>query len=115
MTQDSVQTVATLGTTIAGEDLANNVLDTEIPGVYLGINTATTTVVKSGAGKLYSLFIAAGTLGAVTVYDNTAGSGTTIIPTFTPTIAISIPLNVTFNTGLTIVTGSATVISVSYR
>lgn len=82
---------------------------------YTAINTATTTVVKSGTGVLHSLSVAAGTLGAITVYDNTAGSGTTIMRTFTPTVAGNFVLDVAFSTGLTIVTAAATVVTVSYR
>ncbi len=87
----------------------------DAPYLYTAINTATTTTVKSGAGVLHSITVAAGTLGAITVYDNTAGSGTTIMRTFTPTAAGTFVLDVSFNTGLTIVTAAATVVTVSYR
>ncbi len=82
---------------------------------YAAINTATTTTVKSGIGILHTITVAAGTLGAITVYDNTAGSGTTIMRTFTPTVAGTYILDVAFTTGLTIVTAAATVVTVSYR
>lgn len=82
---------------------------------YAAINTATTTTVKSGIGILHTITVAAGTLGAITVYDNTAGSGTTIMRTFTPTVAGTYILDVGFTTGLTIVTAAATVVTVSYR
>jgi len=108
----------TLATLIAGEDLTNNVLKTEQRFSYAAISTATTTTVKSGAGFVHTITIAGGTLGAITVYDNTAGSGTAIIPTFTPTATLPCPtiiLDETFSTGLTIVTAAATIINVSYR
>ncbi len=108
----------TLATEIAGEDLTNNVLKVEQRFSYAAISTATTTTIKSGAGFIHTLNIVGGTLGAITVYDNTAGSGTTIIPTFTPTATLpcpSIVLDQTFATGLTIVTAAATIINVGYR
>jgi hypothetical protein len=78
------------------------------------ITTAATTVVKSGAGKVAYLNILGGTLGAITVYDNTAASGTVLVPTFTPTGTACLILEVTFSVGLTIVTAAATVLQVSY-
>jgi hypothetical protein len=80
------------------------------------INTATTTVVKSGAGKLAYLNILGGTLGAITIYDNTAASGTVLVPAFTPTatVPVCLTLEVTFSVGLTIVTAAASVLQVSY-
>lgn len=85
---------------------------------YATITTATTTTIKSGAGVIKSINILGGTLGAITVYDNTAGSGTTIFPTFTPSATLPCPpitLEEAFTTGLTIVTAAATIINVSYR
>lgn len=82
------------------------------------ISSATTTTIKTGSGLVHTICILGGTLGAITVYDNTAGSGTTICPTFTPTAAVPCPtitLDQTFGTGLTIVTAAATIINVSYR
>lgn len=81
------------------------------------ISTATTTVVKSGTGMLASITILGGTLGAITVYDNTAASGTTICPAFTPATGAmeTLTFNVGFTNGLTIVTAAATVLQVSYQ
>lgn len=86
-----------------------------IPGYnYSNITAAapTTTVVKSGQGILHSITVnTAADTGVITVYDNTSGTGTKIA-TITTTIAASgspTPLiyDVTFNTGLTIVTSTA--------
>ncbi len=80
------------------------------------INTATTTMVKSGPGRLGYLNILGGTLGAITVYDNTVASGTLLLSQFTPTagVPICLCLELAFSTGLTIVTAAATVVQVSY-
>lgn len=81
----------------------------------------TTTVIKSGDGMLHAITIneAAGD-GVITVYDNTAGSGTVIAIITMPTTLLSdaphVALyDVKFSTGLTIVTsGAAQDITVSY-
>lgn len=79
------------------------------------ISTATTTTVKTGAGVLHSIAITETAAGAITIYDNTAGSGTTIA-VFKASIAEgSYMLNIAFTTGLTIVTAGASKLTVSYR
>lgn len=78
----------------------------------------TATTIKTGAGFLHSVAILGGTAGAITVWDNTAGSGTTILPAFTPAnvnLPVTILLDVAFSIGLTVTTGAATVIQFSYR
>lgn len=108
----------TLNTKLAGEDIPNDVLKVEQRFLYQTITTATTTTIKSSSGFLRTITILGGTAGAITVYDNTAGSGTTICPTFTPgavTPPVTLVFDCTFATGLTIVTGAATIIQVSYR
>lgn len=77
----------------------------------VAISTATTTVVSAtGTKGLATLRVLGGTLGAVTIYDNGAGSGTVIVPTVTPVSGAILLENVPFNTGLTVVTASAMVI-----
>jgi hypothetical protein len=108
----------TLGNNIAGENNITNRLNVEPIYSWVVINTATTTTIKSGAGTLHTICILGGTLGTVTAYDNTAGSGTSIFPSFTPSATLpnpSIICDISFTTGLTIVTGSATIILVTYR
>lgn len=107
-----------LNTKLAGEDLVNDVQKVEQRYTYNAISTATTTLVKTGAGFVHTISIVGGTLGAITVYDNTTATGTAIIPTFTPTATLPCPpiiLDASFATGLTIVTAAATIIVVSYR
>ncbi len=68
-----------LGTTIAGEDIANDVLKTEERFSYSVISTAVGTLVKTGAGFLKSLTVNnAGTAWEIDVYDGTASSGATM-------------------------------------
>lgn len=107
---------STLATAVAGEDLTNDVLKVEQRFSYSNIASATTTTVKSGAGFLHSIVINTTAAGTITIYDNTAGSGTKI-----GTIAASVVIgstmmyDVSFATGLTIVTAGASDITVSYR
>jgi hypothetical protein len=50
------------------------------------------------------------------VYDNTAASGTKLIPTFASgTAIVTIPFYNAFSVGLTIVTAAATLIKVNWK
>jgi len=123
----------TLATLLAGEDLTNDLLKVETRATPVNITTNTTTTIKSGAGVLYGFtvnnngFTAAGT---ITIYDNTAGSGTKIgtwtIPIQPPGTTLlattffppALQLNASFSIGLTIVTATtapACDITVLYR
>jgi hypothetical protein len=88
------------------------------PFSYQNISTATTTVVKSGPGQLHSICVnTAAANGTITVYDNTAASGTKIS---TITSYASVPgcflYDTAFWLGLTIVTATATPdVTVSFR
>jgi hypothetical protein len=65
---------------------------------------AVTQVLKSGAGNLQSVVINANTGTSITLYDNTAASGT-IIATIAPNQIVSLDFKgISFSTGLTIVT-----------
>lgn len=79
---------------------------------YSNITAAapTTTVVKSEQGILHSItFNTAVATGVFTVYDNTAASGTKIATITVPASPQPVTLlyDVTFNTGLTIVSATA--------
>jgi len=111
----------TLATALAGEDITNDVLKVEQRFSYANILTATTTTVKSGAGFLHVITFNKPVASEVwTIYDNTAGSGT-IIGTITlpATLLNQGPMtavyDVSFSVGLTIVSGSTTDGTVSYR
>lgn len=111
----SGQSVTDLGTKIAGEDLTVDVLKVEERFTYNNIITNTTTTVKSGAGFLHSIVVNTTSAGAVTIYDNTAGSGTKI-GTMKASIAEGTYIyDVSFATGLTIVTAGASDLTISYR
>lgn len=84
---------------------------------FTNITTATTTAVKSGAGIIDRIIVnTAGAGSTLTLYDNTAASGTKI-GTFTTAAQASLTINCAFATGLTAVTASGTAadITVIYR
>ena len=110
-----VKTNATLSDTLAGEDVVNDVRKTETRGEAVNILTATTTTVKSGPGHLNHLVAVGGTMGNVTIYDNTAASGTVLFGPATPTAGGVIVADIEFSVGLTVVTAAATAISGSVR
>src|SRR6267154_4109254 len=77
------------------------------------ISTATTTVVKSGAGIFHGFCV--NTVGTTVVFfDNTAGSGTKIA-SWTSTALGCFLMDAQFNTGLTAVTVGASDITVLYQ
>lgn len=79
------------------------------------INTATTTTVKSGTGVLRSITLGETAAGPITIYDNTAASGTIIAVLKASIAEQTFMFDVAFSTGLTIVTAGASKLQVSYR
>ena len=105
----------TLGTTIAGEDIPNDVTKVEFRNNATYISTATTTVVKTGAGLLHTIVVQGGTTGTIIGYDNTAAGGT-ILFSFDTTVALATyTFDVSFAIGLTVVTSANTKLTVSAR
>lgn len=112
-------------TTMAGSlpvAIASNqsTLTTQIAGwSFQNITTSTTTTVKSGAGVLHLVNVnTLGTIAStVTIYDNTAGSGTKIATINSLTLSGPFQYDIAFSTGLTLVTTGTVApdITVSYR
>lgn len=124
----SANTKVSQATRIAGEDLTKDLLKVNQVFSATNITTNATTTVQTGAGLLHSFTINNPALISVanltmTVYDNTAGSGTKIgtytVPFgLTTAVPFTVNLNASFATGLTIVTAGPTVaadITVNYR
>lgn len=81
----------------------------------VNITTATTTLIKSGTGILGGLSVNSTAAGTITVYDSITGSGTKI-GTLKASVAEGTYFrNLAFTTGLTIVTGAASDVTVSYK
>lgn len=99
---------------LAGEDQGNGVFKVIKRGNYAYISTATTTTIKTSAGHINNIRVLGGTMGNVTIYDNTAGSGTVMVPAVTPAAGQVLLEDVDFSTGLTIVTAAATILVISF-
>jgi hypothetical protein len=81
---------------------------------YTPVTTATTTLVKSGAGIIGGISVNTTAAGTITVYDSLTASGTKI-GTLKASVAEGTYLsNVTFSIGLTIVTAAASDVTVKW-
>ena len=109
--------LVTLSTLIAGEDLTNNKMVTESRYSFTNVTTNTTTTIKSGSGVLFGIVVnnpSAITISVLTLtlYDNTAASGTKIgtlvVPLTTTGEPFTILESAVFTTGLTAVTAGPT-------
>ncbi len=99
----------------AYEDNAVGVAKVEERFSYSNITTATTTTVKSGAGFIHAITVNTTAAGTITIYDNTAGSGTKIATLKASVGEQTFFYNAAFGTGLTLVTAAASDVTVSYR
>lgn len=87
---------------------------------FTNIAGAATTTVKSGAAVLHSIIInKAVATGVVTVYDNTAASGTKLATITQPAAILQSQNEMIYDaivsTGITVVTSAADDITVTYR
>lgn len=102
----SDQPYTSLGTLIAGEDLANNRMLTRRPATY--INGSTSQVVKSGSGVFAGFIVNSHTSGTLKFWDNTAASGSVLLNTITlpsgPGFYV-FPVDISFGTGLYVTVG----------
>lgn len=79
------------------------------------IATATTTLLKTGAGSLGGIFVTGGTAGTIKVYDGIDASGT-LIEDIGSTNAIAFyPVKRSFKVGLCVVTAAATVVTFYWK
>lgn len=87
--------------------------------LYTNLTGANTYQIKSGSGTIHSIVVntAGGTTPSLTIYDNTAGSGTKIgtISGAAINAGASFFYDVVFNTGLTIVQAGTGDYTVTYR
>lgn len=96
-----------LNTLLSGENQGKNRLMTTRPGTSTRITTATTTTPVSGTGILAKIIVEVALTGTVTVYDNTAASGTVLAILPIGTVAGVYMFDSKFTTGLTLVTSAA--------
>lgn len=79
------------------------------------ISTATTTTVKTGIGRMARINITETAAGTITIYDNTAASGTILGVFKASVVEGTYEFNCRFNTGLTIVTAGASKLTVIWE
>jgi len=87
-----------------------------VGGTLVNIKTATTTLVKTGPGTLFSISVNKGGAGSdMKIYDGIDATGT-LLGTFSTTAQTFLPLGWSFLVGLCIVTeaGTAADITVTY-
>lgn len=82
---------------------------------YVNINSATTTTIKSRSGILKNIIINTTAAGAITVYANTAASGSIIAIFPSSAVVGTYTYDARFSIGLTIVTAAASNITVTYE
>lgn len=89
-------------------------IDTVPAYEHKNIASATTTVVSTGPCVLHSITVNTTAAGAITVYDNTAASGTKIATLKSSIVENEYGYDVRCRTGLTVVTAAASDVTVSY-
>lgn len=79
------------------------------------ISTATTTLVKTGAGQTGGIFVTGGVAGTIKIYDGINASGT-LLEDIGSTNAIAFyPIRRSFKVGLCIVTSGATLVTTYWK
>lgn len=92
---------------ISGEDIDRSILNVEETGASTRITSAATTIALASPGALLGVLVEVALTGTLTIYDNTAASGTiiTILPIGTPAGYYRLPRKIT--TGVTGVTSAS--------
>ena len=103
------------GERLGGSSTGSDYLAVKIENSYTNITTATTTVIKTGAGWLHTLTINTTSAGAITIYDNTAASGAKIGTLVLSAGVATYTFDVAFATGLTIVTAGASDLTIAWQ
>lgn len=81
---------------------------------YSYISTATTTLVKSGGGRIHSVVVGETAAGTITLYDGLTAGGTVFAVLKASIAEGDYLLDVEFNTGLTVVTAAASKLTVTF-
>ena len=79
------------------------------------MSTTVSTVIKSGNGVLHAIVINTGAAGIVTIYDNTAGSGTKIATLKTGITERTLIYDLKFDNGLYVIPAAAVNVTYIYR
>ena len=87
---------------------------TEVMGGNSYKNLSASGQVKATGGVLSGIFVASSTAGTVKVWDNTAGSGTVLVNTFSGIAGTWYPLPFAFGKGCYVTLGGTIDCTVSY-
>ncbi|HEY1035022.1 MAG TPA: hypothetical protein VGE09_08575 [Pseudoxanthomonas sp.] len=90
-------------------------LAVSLTGSYVNMTAGATTVIKSGAGVLFAVIVNnPGTTQTLTLYDNTAASGTKIATITLSASASNLQYGLNFGTGLTAVLSGTADVTIVY-
>jgi hypothetical protein len=110
-------TYVTQGTTLAGEDITNDVLKVESRSLYL--NGTTSQLVKTGSGRFFGVVINSHSSGTLKFWDNTSAATTILLNTITLASGerlITMPNGpVQFSTGLFVTVGGTIDYTILYQ
>jgi hypothetical protein len=112
---DNNNVKTSLNTALAGEDPVNDVTKVEIRSSPL--NTTSSQIVKTGAGRLFGVFVAsASNTPTIKLWNSTSAANEVIVNTFTPTggTMYTFP-GVEFGIGLYITIGGTVDCTVFYK
>ena len=82
---------------------------------FLNMSTTVSTLIKSGNGILHAIVVNTGAAGIVTVYDNTAGSGTKIATLKSGVAEGTYTFDLKFDNGLYVIPAAAVNVTYIYR
>lgn len=107
-----------MGVTMAAPAAVPEQPDSRLPQIVSGgrykLNGTTSQQVKDVRGALVGVFVASSTSCTIKFWDNTAGSTTVLVNTFSASAATWYPLPFVFNTGLYITVGGTCDYTISY-
>lgn len=102
--------LASLPALPSGSNFVGNVAE-----AYSYSQISASAAVKSSAGTLGGFIVSSSASGTVTIYDNTAGSGTKILDTMSVTAGNAYPIPASFSTGCYVSISGTASITVFYR
>lgn len=111
----NVQQVSTSGAALVAADQTTPGVTNKVSEAASYINLSASGQVKATAGALVGIFVAsASATPTIKVWDNTAGSGSVLVNTFTPAPATFYPIPAKFATGCYITIGGTVDLTAFY-
>lgn len=104
-----------MGNILEDADVESNRLVVAQGKSFLNIADTASTLVKSGAGYLHAIIVNNSPAGSLTVYDNTAGSGTKIATLKASITEGTYTFNCQFDNGLYVIPAAVGDYTIVYR